>query len=353
MPPEVPVDNAASTESGTPRSTSSISSGTASEAMIRAATAASSAADTPPETPVVKAPVITGAPDPNGAADPKPTAAATEQPGKDGKPAVVAAPGTSGEAPEARITAAVKNARTATTQAVLSHYGIQGAKVEDVKAGMELLQDIRRNPKDFLQRLAAELGSQPDGKEEEEEAFPAPDLESPDKRFKTYSDSTLQKMLDIHGRRIQKKLMGEMRPVLDWVGQEQGNRTEAEASAHIQKITGSVLAEARKSPHFKDNEPAILERMRAMPQELKQAIGPVGTMMLAFQQLQSEMVFPNIEAEAEKRAEAKLKATWQKKAASSSGTAHPTDQGGEGKTPQLKNVDDLAAHMERMANAAG
>lgn len=342
MPPELTADNAsASVDVGaTPASTASITSGTASDAMIKAATAASSA-----EAPPVGDKKAGDTPPPASTTDAGATAAAIEQPVKDDSAAAAAA--SRGEAPPNRIEAAVRNARQLAQAETLRSYGLEGVDPGDVKNAMEILAAIRQDPKKFWQELGLQVGVA--DKEEVEEGYPEADLISPDGKLKTYSIDAHRKALDVHGRKIQKQLMGELRPVMDFVEKEKSTRSTAEANAAVQTLVGQTLTEARKLPHFtKENEPLIVEKMKAIAPEVRRAIGPVAAMYMAYNQMMAEKVFPGIDA----AAEAKVRDSYAKKANASNGSTHPVSTGGDGKPVKLENQQDLARHMERMAAAA-
>lgn len=316
-----------------------VTSGTATDAMIKAATAASSAEESA-TTPDASA----GAIPPGATSDAR------------GQPKVTGATVTSGEAPVSRIEAAVKNARAEARAAVEAQYAwAKDVDPQDVQVGGALLYDLRTNAKQFLQELAQELGATlsfgtptAETVETVDEAFPAPDLVSPDGRLKTYSDATLQKMLHIHGRKVAKELRGEMAPMLEFVNGERETRAEQGRQQQVVEATKSALAEARKLPHFtKENEPLIAEKLKAIDPSIRRQVGSVAALYIAYNQMLSEKVFPTIETAAEVR----VQNNNSKKAAASVG-AHPVDQGGEAKKPVLRGVDDLAKHMERLAQAA-
>lgn len=329
-----------------PTSSGNITSGTASDAMIRAATAASSA-ETAPASPAGDTPAKPVVSDTGG------TAGTTAQPKQDGQAATAAA--TRGPIPFDRHEAALRNAREKATAEVEARYAaFKDVDHGDVTVGMDILAQLRADPATFARQLMAELGltvGKPETlREDADEAFPQPDLVSPDGKLKTYSDSTLGKILDIHARQIEKRLMGTVKPLLD-------DRTAAEQRTALEgrraqtaQLVKTTLAEARKLPHFtKENEPKIIEKMRAMDPKVKRMIGPVASMYVAYNQFLAESVFPGIETAADK----KVTEDNLRKARASSGSAHPVDQGsGVVKAPKLDNVNDLARHMEQMAAQA-
>lgn len=340
-PPEVggTTDNvtASVTEGQTaPTSSGNVSSGTASEAMIKAATAASSA-DTPP------AGDAGDTAKPGAASDSTANPDATGQPGAADKAAAAA---TRGEAPPARIEAAVKNARAET----LTKYGLtESTNPADVRVGVDLLSDIRRDPKAWATQFVQELGGtisfeKPAAKEEVPEEFPAPSLISADGQ-KAYSDTDILKITDI----LQKRIMQQLQPDLAYV---RSAKTTAEQREHQQRLasfTQEKLAEARKLPHFtKENEPKILAELQAIPTETRRSVGAIAALYMAYNAFLQKSVFPSIDTSAETR----VRESFEKKARTSQGQAHPSDQGGDGKTPTLKGVDDLAKHMERLEAAA-
>jgi hypothetical protein len=323
--------------------TGNVTSGTASEAMIKAATAVSSADSAPAspagDTPAKTIPSESGAP-------PAATGPATQE----GSAAPAAATRTEAPAgdriPENRIIAAARNAREKTTADIEARYGIKGVSPDDVKVALSVLQDMRRDPADFARRLAAELQQRDGGAPEKTDQYPEPDLVSPDGKLKTYSDATLQQMFEIRDRQVEARVMAKLKPVMEFHQTEQDRQAQAEKSQQVKSLVERTLSEARKLPHFtKENEPRILELLQDVDPETRQAIGPIAAMYLAYNQFLAESVFPGIDA----AAEAKVRASNTRKAAASNGQVHPTDHGGDGKPQTLDNPTQLARHMERLA----
>lgn len=339
------TDNAAGSGAA-PAASGNITSGTASEAMIKAATTASSAEAAP-------AVNLTGdTAKPAGDGTSGATSDATGQPVPTGQPA---ATGTA-EAPQARIEAAVRNARAEVESKYAWAKGITPEQQRDIPTSLGIIRELRSNALGFWRRLGQELGQNVQAPaaaaavvEEKEEAFPEPMLRSEDGKG-AYSDGQVREIAAMLRRQITKELRGEMKPMTEFFDKEQTSREERASNERSMRKAGWAMTEARKLPHFtKENEPAILAKLEAIPAEIKREIGGVAALHMAYNQFLAETIFPNIET----AADARVRASYDKKAAASRGQVHPTDQGGEGKSVEIKGVDGLARHMERLAAAAG
>lgn len=306
-------------------SSTSVSSGTASEAMIAAAMAASQADD-------AKKPV-----DP-AAASAVVAAGAKPQAGADGKPA--------GVPPEDRWPSILENARTKAAEDALKPYAwAKGINADDANVALTILQSLRRDPKALWRELGARIGAgaEPAAKVEE---FPTADLVTAD-GAKAHSDANLSKILDIFERRLMEKFQGELRPLMEFRDGEMETRTQTQTVARAKELAGQALTDARQRPHFKENEPAIVEILTKMDPAIKKSVGPIAAMYMAYNQMLAEKVFPTIETTAAE----KVRAENLKKAHASG--IHPA--GGDGKPaekPVLRNATDLAAHMARLETSA-
>jgi hypothetical protein len=336
--------------SETPKSSASITSGTASEALIRAASSAETTASAPPaglkagDTP----------PKVEGQASPETTPAATVPPKVEGsteKPAVT------GEAPEARIQAATRNARTnlltqigrdlGLTDTVGKPRAITPQDVGDMRLGLNLLRDLQADSGRFFQALARQLGYElPEERGAEDYALPKASLRSEDGQ-EAYSASDMAKVVDIIERKLTARFEGQLKPLAD------DHRTRAEQSVveQIQReskvVAGSALSEARQYPHFKENEAAIAARiaeLREADPNIHKRIGAIGLMYKAYNDVMATKVFPSIDSEAERR----VREDNARKAAGSS-LVHPSGSGNDAKKVEIANVDQLADRMRRMA----
>lgn len=314
----------------------SVSSGTASAALIAAAGAASSAESAPAAKPAGE----TAPPAGTGTPGTKPDAI--------GQPVGTVTQPATGEAPEARIQAAVRNAReTAVRETEARYAAFKGMDPENVKLGLQVLTELRTDPNKFFKDLQSRL--QPDVHVQPDEEYPAADLVSKDGQLKTYTDGTVKKMLDINAKKVIAQVMKELGPTINFATTEQGRREAAEKQTQRANAVKDALTEARTFPHFtKDNEPAILATLQSIPAERRQALGPVAALHMAYSMFLRDKVFPNSDADAEKR----VRESFKRKAASGTGQAHPTDQGSErGEKAPLRNVNDLTRHMEKLAES--
>lgn len=349
------TENAAATPS-----TGNITSGTASEAMIKAAMSASSA-DTPAEgTP---APVPAGAagdtPKPAGQSEPGATAAAKGTQVPTGQPATPA--GNRGPVPLDRHETAVRNAREVGYKDAEKKYeAFKGYDPSQAAVSYGVARELTNDPIGFGHKLAKELGfvmvrqdqTAGNGKPTQETTteFPQPRLRAEDGTL-AYAADQIPQILEVFKRSIQ----SEYKPLLE--DRENNQRTQREQAvvADVRETVTAALTEARKLPHFTQtgadgkvtDNPIILDNLRAIPAETRQRIGPIAAMYQAYQQFLVEHIYPSIDTAAEKR----VRDSYSRKAATSQGNGHPTDQGGDGKKTTIRpgDVDGLARHMERLA----
>lgn len=314
-----------------------ISSGTASEAMIRAAEAASSPA-TPP------AGVVAGdTPPPAGDSAPPvtPPAAATVQPVTEGSATPPVA--TRGEAPEPRIVAAVRNAR----DSFRTSLGLpEDFNPEDVRGQIGVVAEMRRDPVAFYHRLGRELNIQPVQAAPPAEVIPPwkmPEaaLHSEDGKG-AYSAEQVQEIV----QHAKDELMGVVKPLQDErVAAQQAQTLRERMDAGKARID-SALAHAQTLPHFEENKDAIASAVAAIPYKTKMELGAVACLHMAYNHVLATKVFPSINEAAEKR----VREENERKAATSTGTVRPSGGSGDGKTASSPtNPQQLAARMEQMA----
>lgn len=219
---------------------------------------------------------------------------------------------------------------------------------------MQVLTELRSDTAKFHQELTQRISG---GTGDAGEKYPDADLVSKDGTMKTYTDGTMQKVLDVHTKRVTAQVMKELKPFLDFARSEQGRQEQTAAETKRVQSIDSALVEARKMPHFtKENEPAIIEVMgqiveaSSVEDRARFRSSPAELIHRAYNSFLQSKVFPTIDAEADKR----VRAEYARKAAAGSGSAHPTQQGGDPKPAVIRNgdVDGLARHMERMAETA-
>lgn len=336
------IDNAAVSSAVAPSTPppsagiTSQSSGTASEALIKAATAVSSPAN-PAE----------------GATPASTPAAAVANPDGTTKPAIVAQPAGQppvGEAPEPRIVAATRNAREKTIQ----EFG--GYQPAQVREGMAIITAIHNDPIGFITQIIKDVQSkghtipgfgtpaaQP-AAPQSVEGFPEADIETTDGKIKGWSRDSVIKALAFQ----KQELIGELTPDLQYVRNERERAAQESVKAQTRQEAGEIKAQIEALPYYKENEPAIADKLRQMwadnPQLVKK-FGVPAALYHCYNQVLTESVYPKMQQTAEE----KVRADFGRKAATSLGSAHPVSSGGDAKAPQLNNSRDLAAHMERLA----
>lgn len=347
------TDNTAASVTGgsAEPTTSGVSSGTASDAMIKAAMAASSADSATPGADGVTKPAG-AAGDTTGqtttTAGDGATPDAIAQAAKDGSAAATAKPGF---IPQERHDAILKNVRRDTAMALQKQYG--GLTPERAISAFKIARRIANDPQGFWEELGQSLEqrgmTRRPAEAAKEEVYPEPALRSEDGKEAAYSAGQLKQILEIHAKQVQRTLMGDLRPLVDFYGTETERRNSEGQREQAKNLAGSALNEARSLPYFKENEAAIAETLQAMDPRLRQSIGAIGAMYRAYNLVLAKTVLPGVDKSAEER----VRATFARKAATSEGSVHPGGStGGDGKKPQLDNVTQLAAHMANMAGAS-
>lgn len=337
-------EKAAGAISGSAGGASSVTSGTASESLIKAASASSAESDL--------AGGVKDTSDLAGDAGASGASADTKvQPNLTGEAGAAAA---RGEAPEPRITAAVRNARAEVEEKYSWAKGFTPDDVADIQTALALVRDIRTNPREFYTRFGQELESRLPGekKPKVEEKFPEPGLISQDGKERAYSASQMEQIISLVENRITSRLTDQFKPTTEFVGSAREEQAKAANRMRSVELANEALSTARALPHFQVagadgklvDHPDILKNIQALPAETRAKIGPIGSLYLAYNQYLAANVFPTADQDAEKR----VRASFDKKAAASIG-ASPTSQGGNGKPQELKTVSDLARRMEQMA----
>jgi hypothetical protein len=343
-PPDVAA--AGTTENVAGSSTEgNVTSGTASDAMIKAAMASESSSDTPP----TGAEAVAGG---TGETVVKPagTPSATT-------PAAKGPQVPTGEAPPNRIEAAVKNARETTRAEVEAEYAwAKGVDPKTVETAFGIVSEMLQDTPKFVQTLAEQLGMRVVPKDTPTEAakpvapykLPAPALRSEDGRG-AYDAEQLTEILAHQRQEILAELGGQMKPLLSDREAAAKEKAAEAVRAEGRQTATDVLTEMRKQPYFtKENEPEILKNLQAIPAATRAKIGAVASLYQAYNQFLAEKVFPTIGTTAEQQ----VRDANRKKAAASAAAIHPVSPGGDTTKPQIQTVSQLSKYMESL-EAAG
>lgn len=331
------------TEGASQPTTSGVSSGTASAAMLKAAEAASSPASSEG---VTSHGPTTGKPQSQGDLQAAALAAA-KQPATEGQPGV-AAPADEPKL-KARFDAVHGKGVTAGTAEVFKSVGLDATNPAHkgvLSQSVAIYRALTQDSMGFLHELANRLGVQlPTTKKPTApgEDWPEAALHSEDGKG-AYSDAQVREMLARQEDRILATVRGEMRPVSEFVGSEQETRQQNEAIAQATQTKDAILTRARQMPNFKENEAAIATVLREMDPAIKKQLGPAGALYEAYQTFVRENL-PTLEASAEKS----VRESFNRKAAAARGSVDPAGSGGEGVKVELNGPASLATHMEKMA----
>lgn len=325
------VENTAAVEA--PAGTS-VSSGTASEAMIKAAGAASSAAAQPAGgADAGDTTKLAGA-----EAAPVTKPVATAQAASTGPAAATA---NRGEAPEPRIVAAVRNAR----EEVEGRYAwAKDLNPADVQNAMSIFREMRMDLAGFLRRAASETGLRiADNEQEKPWEMPGGRLRSEDGTA-AYSVDEVKDII----AHMRQELTEQLKPLSQFRDDTTRAASMQQRVAESRERVSHALTAARALPHFKEHEEKIAEKVRAIDPETRNQVGVIGCLHMAYSQVMADTVIPGIESGAAQR----VREENERKAATSTGTVRPGGSSADGgKVPRLDNVRDLATHMARMAQA--
>lgn len=348
-----------STPTSAPSGTS-VTHGTAGSALIAAAEramkeegAASSAATAPAAKP---------AGDTTGTVT-KPgdtTTASTQEP-----PAGQASSGTTEPARNPELEQRFQNvARNAQTK-VLEALGLKGityqqipAVAKEIQIAFGILRDLRKNPRDFATRLAAELDQQ-DGTAATgapgEFKLPEGRLTTEDGKTRVYSEDQIRaEVIPALKKLITQELLsnGALSKVINYVDEETSRRQSEQQETERRQTVASALTEAREWPHFKEHEQKIVSIIAALnaadPARIK-ARGVAWALSYAYNQVLQKDIYGEgyrNTIENQVREDMKRKANGQT-GATADGTGRV-----DGTKPKLDNVTDLAEHLRRL-EAAG
>lgn len=332
-----------------------VSSGTASDAMIKAFEASSASEESAgPE--AAAAAVSAGTETAVGTGITAPAAKGPQAP-----------TGARGEAPQSRIEAAVKNAReAAVTETEAKFAWAKDLNPDSVTTAFNIARSLLNDTPGFAAKIAAELGMKLVPKEEAakpipqvgsaEFSFPKGALTSED-GVEAYSGKQVQEILNSAVASLRAEFGGQLKPLTEM----RQNLTESEHRAQIREEAREAVTEMmtsfRAKPHFlvddgkggKHEHPNILRNLLAIPVQTRARIGAEAAMSRAYTQYLQEDVFPTIGTSAAET----VRAENARKAATSTGTSAPGGSAA-GKKPVLRDgdVSGLAAHLANLASAS-
>lgn len=329
--------------------TGNVTSGTATEAMIKAAMAASSAEPAPAGKPAGDTTVAAGSGEPGA----KPSASG--QPPQDGKQQPT--PGSDRNPQlEERFKSVASNARTKTLSLVAEHLGLDPKvfssqeAVADLKGLISVGLHMQKDVVAFYKQMGEELrqrGMLDDGdlvSGGRQEGWPDADVQSPDGKIKAYSDKLVVSMLKGLENRLRREFSSQLQPLNQF---RETVTTEQQTNAALEEARekkDAILTRSRALPHFKENEPAIAQKLATMDPEERTRLGPEAALYAAYHGVLNEKVWPSINQTAEQ----KVRDENARKANASHGV-HPVSTSGDGKPAKLDNVNDLTKHMEHLA----
>lgn len=362
-PPEVGNGSGSGSADNTvaPGSDASVTSGSASDALIAAAMASESSTEgtTGTESEAELVAKITGLDIETGA--PKPGTEGAAKSDATGQPGT----GETGQAPPNRIEAAVRNARAAATAEVEAKFAwAKDLDQETVQTAFGIARAMLTDAPRFLRTLAAQEGFQviPIGEKPVTEApalkefkLPEPSLHSEDGKGAYSSDQVASILTDFEAK-LEAKFGGQLKPLLTDREKAQKQAEQDALDSEVSATVTETMAELRAKPFFqvtdkdgkKVDSPKIYEYLMAIPEKARKA-NPVAAMHRAYATYMEKDILPNFGKISEQR----VRDENARKAASGDGI-RPNAGGGTGDTTPkpIKGVIDLAASMERAFAAA-
>jgi hypothetical protein len=205
------------------------------------------------------------------------------------------------------------------------------------------------DPREFAYALLAELGEdigggQADGDGVDELVDPEPDLVSQDGAKRAYSADTVRALLANAEQRLTRRLTGEMRPALEYAERGAQGERMAALRAEAQTTARDALTAARMLPHFKENEPAISKVLASIDPRIRQRVGSVAALYMAYNKVLADTVLPNLSTVTRDATVAEMTRS------AAAGASTVGTHAAAGTKPVLRDgdVDGLARHMERL-----
>jgi hypothetical protein len=218
----------------------------------------------------------------------------------------------------------------------------------------QFFQNFTRDPLAFYRHLQQSLQGDPEYAKEfpsnqpAEDPEPQADLQTEDGRHKVYSATQLAKWHEWSKRQGTKAIDDRLAPIQQFVTNAQTETRRQEVIAHARETTERVMTDLRQDPYFPKDEAGeaeIAKRLRAMSPMARRELGAVGALHAAFNQYKREVVYPNIDKEAERRADERSR----QKAAAGAGGIKPSGGSGSQTVKRPSNPKELAAHLEAMS----
>jgi hypothetical protein len=221
----------------------------------------------------------------------------------------------------------------------------------DVKLGYGLIGELRGNPRAFIENIAADLGLQivdpkanggaPAGAAPAKGELPKPDLLAEDGKTQVYSATAMMRIVEAKVQEAIEKVQSTINPLVEshQTARQQEQERQQRETARAQSQT--FLSSMRERPHFKDHEPAILEKLKSMDPALRKELGPRAALQQAYLDVLNEVVYPTQEA----RTEQKVRDNFLKKA-NTRGSIAPNTAQPTGEKQRPRNQQELAKRLE-------
>lgn len=254
-----------------------------------------------------------------------------------------------------RHESAIKNARgagqTDALKAITGSDVITPQHQADAKTGYSLVGELRQNPRAFIENIARDLGLQivapgeatggaPMGNLKPGQ-MPTGDLRSEDGKLAYSAELTMQ-LVDMKVKEAMAQIQGTVSPLLEAHQQAEQAAADAARKEEAREKSTNFLTQMRTRDHFKDYEPAILQKLRDMDPGDRQMLGPFAALQTAYLDVMREIVQPKLAADADQ----KVRDEFAKKANTAGGIV-PNGSQPTGAAKRPGNVRELSKHLER------
>lgn len=208
----------------------------------------------------------------------------------------------------------------------------------------------------FYRQLGEELGfaqsatpAAPATAEWTDPEDPEPDLRDMQGNPAGYSPKALKQVIQNAIAKARHEWQQEFAPVASVVGEFQTEREHLALQQQAQSTAQTVLGELRQDPDFKKHEKDVLKTYQSLVENgYMERYGPVATLHMAWNKFYRESVVPTLGQQTQQQVLSDLQRSAH---AGAVGAVAPTPPAPP--KPRLRegNVDDLAAHMERLMGA--
>ena len=175
--------------------------------------------------------------------------------------------------------------------------------------------------------------------------LPKAELRSEDGKG-AYSEAQMPDVIKVIAAQVRAQVMNELQPRLSFVDHKQTQEASEAEYNRAKQTLDDAMTEARTWHGFTENEAAITEKLAAMRDagDVRKH-GIVNSIYRAYHAVLNEKILPAYQTSAE----ARVRAENAKKANAGRAAVTGSESSGDAKRTELKNVNDLAKHLEHLS----